>query len=130
MILPIMPEGYWLKQEGHRWYVWKEDRPILRALECGEDGDSKIFYDPNDAALYAHRHKAAGLAYDQEVEEGNEAVEDDHILLALQARFPEYRFVFIDDKYVTIFPTHFTSEQAKASLKPVKEFISQLRAKS
>jgi hypothetical protein len=72
MIIPKMPEGYYLMQESGFWYVLKDEGPFVKRL-LDKDGSEKRF-DGNSkslaqAAAYAQKHKDAGLSHNQEVSE-------------------------------------------------------------
>jgi hypothetical protein len=70
MRIPTMPGGYYLMQESGFWYVLKDEGLGLKRL-LDKDGNEKRF-DGNtaslaQAAVYAQKHKDAGLSYKQEV---------------------------------------------------------------
>ncbi len=72
MIIPEMPEGYYLMQDTGFWYILKDEGVGLKRL-LDKDGNEKRF-DANSnslaqAAEYAKKHKDAGLSY-KEVPEG------------------------------------------------------------
>ena len=72
MIIPAMSEGYYLIQESGFWYVLKDEGHLMKRL-LDSQGNEKRFEPTTEslaqAALYAQKHKDAGLHYDQEVSE-------------------------------------------------------------
>jgi hypothetical protein len=72
MIIPTMPEGYYLIQESGFWYILKDEGLFLKRLLDSQGNE--IRFEPTtkslaQAALYAQKHKDAGLHYNQEVSE-------------------------------------------------------------
>jgi glyoxylase-like metal-dependent hydrolase (beta-lactamase superfamily II) len=70
--LPKMPEGYYHLRgsDGHYVLIDPGVGPAMKRLQA-KTGGHKRFDSPEEAAAYAHKHKAAGLAYDQEVSDAN-----------------------------------------------------------
>jgi hypothetical protein len=64
--IPKMPEGYFHLQASDGCCVLKDEGSTMKRLQANRR--NKRFTSPEEAAEYAHKHKAAGLSYDQEVE--------------------------------------------------------------
>ena|SRR5260221_381081 len=91
MIIPTMPEGYYLMQEAGFWYILKDEGTVKERL-LDKYGYWQRFF-PNsqalaDAADYAQKHKDAGLRYDQEV--GPDGREDVRVWPEGQEAFRHY----------------------------------------
>ena len=65
----------------------------------------------------------------QELAKQNEEFVSNSILSALQARFPDYRFVHANGEYIAIFPGDYTVEQAKQSIQEVDGFVASLQGR-
>ena len=61
-----MPDGYYPLRSGEIWYVLLEGPVFMKRLK-GKSGGDKPFNSLGEATKYAHKHKAAGLNFDQEV---------------------------------------------------------------
>jgi hypothetical protein len=66
--LPKMPEGYYHLQRMGGCHVLMDTGTFMKKLKTVQ-GYDKRFDTPQEAAEYAHKHKAAGLKYDDEVTE-------------------------------------------------------------
>ena len=64
--LPKMPSGYYHLQASDGCYVLIDAGQTMWRLRS--KGCDKRFDSPQEAAEYAHKHKASGLTFDQEVE--------------------------------------------------------------
>lgn len=69
MNLPRMPQGYFLLESGHHWYICRDEGgPTIKKL-LDKDGDEMMFDKPRDAASYADKHAALRLKFDEVVPE-------------------------------------------------------------
>lgn len=64
--LPKMPEGYYHLQASDGCYVLMDAVITMKRLQS--KGRDKRFSSTEEAAEYAHKHKAADLTFDQEAE--------------------------------------------------------------
>ena len=72
MVVPKMPDGYYLMQESGFWYVLKDEGLFMKRL-LDKEG-KELRFEPDTKSLaqaqtYAQKHKAAGLKASQAVPE-------------------------------------------------------------